>query len=172
MAWARNPPAALAASGVELYEALDVDGCPYLGIPMKQPESIGETDFAVQTDHQPRLLTKSEVAAYAQCTTRCIDNWMRRGYLPYFKIGRTVRFKVADVDAYLNNHFRVARRSRPAEGPYPSSERTGNDSAAASKTGQLGATTEVRSFSSATTGALGGAMENHFVASSGRTNSR
>ena len=97
MAWARNPLTALAASGVELYEALDVGGCPYLGIPMKQPDSNHGMDFAFQAGQQPRLLTKSEVAAYAQCTTRCIDNWMRRGYLPYFKIGRTVRFKVADV---------------------------------------------------------------------------
>ena len=63
---------------------------------------------------QPRLLTKSEVAAYAQCTTRCIDNWMRHGYLPYFKIGRTVRFKGGDVDAYLSANFRVARATRSA----------------------------------------------------------
>ena len=59
-----------------------------------------------------QLLTKTEVAAYAQCTTRCIDNWMKLGYLPYFKIGRTVRFKVNDVDAHLNEHFRVDRRGR------------------------------------------------------------
>ncbi len=172
MAWARNPLAALAASGVGIYGALDVGGCPYMGIPMKQPESIEEADFAVQAGQQPRLLTKSEVATYAQCTTRCIDNWMRRGYLPYFKIGRTVRFKVADVEAYLSNHFRVARRSRPVSASHPNAERQGNGSVSANKAGQLGATTEVRSFSSATTGTFGGAMENHFAASSGRTNSR
>ena len=157
---------------MELYEALDVGGCPYLGIPMKQPESIEETDFAVQVGQQPRLLTKSEVAAYAHCTTRCIDNWMRRGYLPYFKIGRTVRFKVADVEAYLSNHFRVARRSRPAKGVESGAEQPGYGSGSAIKAGQVGATTEVRSFSSATSGTFGGVMENHFAASSGRTNSR
>ena len=62
-----------------------------------------------------QLLTKAEVAAYAQCTTRCIDNWMKLGYLPYFKIGRTVRFKIGDVDAYLNKYFRVERRGRPTQ---------------------------------------------------------
>ena len=81
---------------------------------------------------QLKLLTKAEVAAYAQCTTRCIDNWMRFGYLPYFKIGRTVRFKISDVDAYLNENFRVARRGRPPEPgagiirasePYPCSQK-------------------------------------------------
>jgi len=59
-----------------------------------------------------RLLTKAEVAAYAQCTPRCVDNWMKRGFLPYFKIGRVVRFKLADVEASLDGHFRVARRAR------------------------------------------------------------
>ncbi len=145
---------------------------PFLGIPMKQPDGNLGMDFAVQVGQQPRLLTKSEVAAYAHCTTRCIDNWMRRGYLPYFKIGRTVRFKVADVEAYLSNHFRVARRSRPANDVEPSAERPGYGSGSASKAGQLGATTEVRSFSSATSGTFGEVMENHFAASSGRTNSR
>ncbi len=143
-----------------------------MGIPMKQLEGRQGIDFAGDAGQQPRLLTKTEVADYAQCTTRCIDNWMRRGYLPYFKIGRTVRFKVADVDAYLSNHFRVARRSRPAKGVEPSAEHPGYGSGSASKAGQLGATTEVRSFSSAPTGAICGVMENHFAASSGRTNSR
>lgn len=172
VAWVRNPMAGLVASGVELYGALDVGGCPYIGIPMKQPDSNLGMDFAVQAGQQPRLMTKLEVAAYAQCTTRCIDNWMRRGYLPYFKIGRTVRFKVADVEAYLSNHFRVARRSRPAKGTHSSAEPQGNGSASHGKDGQLAPTTEVRSFSSATAGVFGGAMENHFAASSGRTNSR
>ncbi len=58
-----------------------------------------------------QLLTKAEVAAYAQCTTRCIDNWMKLGYIPYFKIGRTVRFKVTDIDAYLHEHCRVDLRA-------------------------------------------------------------
>ena len=139
---------------------------------MKHAQSSEEADFATQAGQQPRLLTKTEVADYAQCTTRCIDNWMRRGYLPYFKIGRTVRFKVADVDAYLSHHFRVARRSRPAKGVEPSGEQRGYGSGSASKADQLDATTEVRSYSSATTGTFDGAMENHFAASSGRTNSR
>jgi len=58
------------------------------------------------------LLTKAQVAAYAQCTARCVDNWMKRGFLPYFKIGRSVRFKLTDVQTSLDEHFRVARRER------------------------------------------------------------
>ena len=172
VAWARNPLVARAASGVEHSGRRASVAVPNPDSSMKHAQSSAETDFANQAGQQPRLLTKAEVAAYAQCTTRCIDNWMRRGYLPYFKIGRTVRFKVADVDAYLSHHFRVARRSRSAKGVEPGAERSGYGSGSASKGVQLGATTEVRSFSSATTGTFGGVMENHFAASSGRTNSR
>lgn len=59
-----------------------------------------------------RLLTKAQVAAYVQCTSRCVDNWMKQGYLPYFKIGRSVRFKLADVDAHLAEYFRIMRQRR------------------------------------------------------------
>lgn len=45
-----------------------------------------------------RLLTKEDVAGLFQVTTRAVDNWMKEGVLPYFKIGRrTVRFNMADV---------------------------------------------------------------------------
>lgn len=119
-----------------------------------------------------QLLTKTEVAAYARCTTRCIDNWMKLGYLPYFKIGRTVRFKVSDVDAYLTEHFRVERRSRSAQVglngiKYHSPDvNTGNEAV------QSAVSTGACSCKVARTGPDAGAMENHFAASAGRTNSR
>ena len=59
-----------------------------------------------------QLLTKAQVALYVQCTPRCIDNWMRRGYLPYLKIGRAVRFRITDLEAYLEENFRVIRQHR------------------------------------------------------------
>ena len=43
------------------------------------------------------LLTKQELAARLKKTPRCIEQWMRRGYLPYIKIAHTVRFKWHDV---------------------------------------------------------------------------
>jgi excisionase family DNA binding protein len=56
-----------------------------------------------------RLLTKAQVASFVQCTTRCVDNWMKRGYLPYYKIGRCVRFRQADIEAHLKDHHRITR---------------------------------------------------------------
>jgi hypothetical protein len=43
------------------------------------------------------LLTKQELAARLKKTPRCIEQWMRRGYLPYIKIAHTVRFKWHEV---------------------------------------------------------------------------
>jgi hypothetical protein len=43
------------------------------------------------------LLTKQELAARLKKTPRCIEQWMRRRYLPYIKIAHTVRFRWRDV---------------------------------------------------------------------------
>lgn len=43
------------------------------------------------------LLTKRELAARLKKTPRCIEQWMRRHYLPYIKIGHTVRFRWSDI---------------------------------------------------------------------------
>jgi hypothetical protein len=57
--------------------------------------STPEQKTPVQSDND--LLTKSEVAARLHKTPRCIELWMRRGYLPYIKIRRSVLFHWPDV---------------------------------------------------------------------------
>ena len=42
---------------------------------------------------------------------RTIDDWMKRGLLPYYKVGRSVRFKWSEVEAHLAADCRVCRRS-------------------------------------------------------------
>jgi excisionase family DNA binding protein len=55
-------------------------------------------------------IDKVEVAQRLGKTVRCIDNWMKRGLIPFFKIGRTVSFKWSDVEAHLSDTCRVCRR--------------------------------------------------------------
>ena len=43
------------------------------------------------------LLTKRELAARLKKTPRRIEQWMRKRYLPYIKIGHTVLFRGRDV---------------------------------------------------------------------------
>jgi hypothetical protein len=59
-------------------------------------------------------ITKKEMAARMQVTTRTIDSWMARGLVPYRKIQRTVRFNWGEIQ----EHFKL--RSRPA---VPASDR-------------------------------------------------
>ena len=52
------------------------------------------------------LDTKRELAARLRRSTRTVDDWMRKGKLPYLKIGKTVLFRWEDVLEKLNS-FRV-----------------------------------------------------------------
>ena len=68
----------------------------------------------VKTETQPGpegFIDKPEVARRMNKTLRTIDNWMKCGLLPYYKIGRSVVFKWSDVESHLTQTCRVARRS-------------------------------------------------------------
>ena len=47
------------------------------------------------------LLTKPQIAGRLQVSTRTIDAWMALGHIPFFRIGRCVRFRWDDVLARL-----------------------------------------------------------------------
>jgi excisionase family DNA binding protein len=51
-----------------------------------------------------RLLGKREMAPQLRISRRTLDLWMAKGWVPYFKIGRSVRFKLDDVLEKLNQH--------------------------------------------------------------------
>lgn len=67
-------------------------------------------------------MTKRELAGYFGITDRTVEEWMRRRYIPYIKIGQTVRFRVATVLRYVDEKYvvpagqrgRVRSRSTPA----------------------------------------------------------
>jgi excisionase family DNA binding protein len=52
------------------------------------------------------LLEKPETAERLKISTRTLDQWMRSGQVPYLKIGKTVRFRWADVLADLQHRCR------------------------------------------------------------------
>jgi hypothetical protein len=55
----------------------------------------------LSNENPERLLTKTQVAQRVQKSTRCVELWMRAGYLPYIKIGRSVLFDWPEVLASL-----------------------------------------------------------------------
>ena len=61
------------------------------------------------------LWTISEVARFFGCTVRHVHNLQAAG-LPYFHLGRLVRFDPAEVRAYLQTNRRIdATRARHAD---------------------------------------------------------
>ena len=54
------------------------------------------------------FLTKKEVASLLRVTTRTVDEYMRKGIIPFYKLSRTIRFKLADIEQHLRNTCRIA----------------------------------------------------------------
>jgi len=63
------------------------------------------------------FLTKRELAVRLKMTVRTVENWQRRGILPYMKIGKVVRFHWPEVIQHLKANYRYNRRLRLAEVP-------------------------------------------------------
>ena len=58
-------------------------------------------------------LNKSQVAKHLGVTVRTVNSFMKRGLLVYYKIGRTVRFKLEDVEKHFKASCRIGARGTP-----------------------------------------------------------
>ena len=58
------------------------------------------------------FINKPEVARRLNKTLRTVDDWMKRGILPHYKISRSVSFKWSEIERQLADTCRVVRRSR------------------------------------------------------------
>jgi predicted DNA-binding transcriptional regulator AlpA len=54
-------------------------------------------------------INKREVARRLNRTVRCIDNMMRRGLLPYYKLGYRVAFRWSEIQQHLSETCRVLK---------------------------------------------------------------
>jgi len=76
----------------------------------------GGSPQPVATSHEPnneipfgfRLMSKTDMAAYLGVSDRTLEIWMRRRLIPYIKLGRTVRFRIASVLPYIDEKYTVA----------------------------------------------------------------
>jgi len=60
---------------------------------------MNQQSSAPHADHN--LLTESEACAYLRIRPRQLYTWRRQGLIPYIKIGKALRFRMADVDTAL-----------------------------------------------------------------------
>jgi excisionase family DNA binding protein len=56
------------------------------------------------------FIGKAEVAKRLGLRPRTVDDWMKRGLLPYYKPGHFVRFRWSEVQAHLAQNCRVCLR--------------------------------------------------------------
>ena len=59
------------------------------------------TDSPLTTLATDPLLTEKDAYAYLRVSKRNLYCWRMAGLIPYFKIGRAVRFRKAELDAAL-----------------------------------------------------------------------
>jgi excisionase family DNA binding protein len=58
----------------------------------------------------PTLLTTSEVAEFLKISTKKLerDRWMEQG-LPFVRVGRAVRYRAEDIEAFIASNRKVAK---------------------------------------------------------------
>ena len=50
-------------------------------------------------------MSEREVAVYLKVSVRTIVNWKQRGIIPYFRIGRTIRYSREQIDQALMDRY-------------------------------------------------------------------
>jgi len=50
-------------------------------------------------------MSEREVALYLKASARTIINWRQRGIIPYFRIGRSIRYSREQIDRALTERY-------------------------------------------------------------------
>jgi len=79
---------------------------------MAEATSVGAPSFGGIHTLTPTQgwVGKKEAAAHLKISTRSLDNWMKKGLIPYIRIGGRVRLKLSEVDEAINRRLKVQAR--------------------------------------------------------------
>src|SRR5438874_981721 len=58
-----------------------------------------------------RYVNKDDLARHLGVSSRTVENYMRRGKIPYLKLDQAIRFRVSEVDQYLKERSEIRVRS-------------------------------------------------------------
>ena len=72
------------------------------------------TSPATASSLQARKITRKELAAHTSLSLRYVDELTRKGVLPYYKIGKSIRYDLAEVETALHERFHVRAKARTA----------------------------------------------------------
>jgi excisionase family DNA binding protein len=79
---------------------------PFSALKMQSNDHIDTATMGMETHpSSPRteidLMTEQELASHLKICRRQLYNWRVAGLIPYFKMGKAVRFRVADINEAL-----------------------------------------------------------------------
>ena len=60
-------------------------------------------EINLKSDYGRRFLNVRELANYLSVSEETIRSWIKRGQIPYSKLGRSVRFDIYKVELWLKN---------------------------------------------------------------------
>lgn len=77
--------------------------CPAAAYGVNQPHGDMDTYTTSGKRDAPELLTTTEAAGYLSTKPHTLEIWRctRRYALPYIKVGRNIRYRREDLDAFL-----------------------------------------------------------------------
>ena len=58
-----------------------------------------------------KLLTINDLSEWLQVSKSSIYKWTHMGYIPHYKLSSKIRFKVSDVEKWLNKRKRKGRNT-------------------------------------------------------------
>jgi excisionase family DNA binding protein len=58
-----------------------------------------------QSENPSSLMSEREAALYLKVSARTIVSWRQRGIIPFFRIGRTIRYSRAQIDRALMQKY-------------------------------------------------------------------
>ncbi|MCF7765974.1 MAG: helix-turn-helix domain-containing protein [Verrucomicrobia bacterium] len=58
------------------------------------------------------FIDKKQLARHLGCTPRTVESYMSAGLIPFFKIRRSVKYRLSDVVAHMEQHYRVGGAAR------------------------------------------------------------
>lgn len=64
--------------------------------------------------HPAEKKTRKQIAAHCGLSLRTIDELTRNGALPFFKIGKAVRYDLHEVESALRQRFHVRPQAKTA----------------------------------------------------------
>lgn len=71
--------------------------------------SVHLADAGVAGGAVEDFIDKAELCRRLKARPRTVDAWMQRGLLPYYKLGRAVRFRWSEVQSHLEERCHVCR---------------------------------------------------------------